>query len=102
VKHQYFGDVNDYRKYGLLRALQTPGTLSLAVGWMLSSDDLERFVLSLMPPTVRKDWKTAFADIEARVALLQDPAKLVSERVISELEGNERFYMLTKPYRPRL
>ena len=43
-----------------------------------------------------------FADIEARVALLQDPAKLVSERVLSELEGNERFYMLTKPYRPRL
>ena len=43
-----------------------------------------------------------FADIESRVALLQDPAKLVSERVISELEGNERFYMLTKPYRPRI
>ena len=40
----------------------------LAVGWMLSSDDLERFVLSLMPPTVRKDWKTAFADIEARLS----------------------------------
>ena len=42
-----------------------------------------------------------FSDIEGRVALLQDPAKLIAERVISELEGTERFYMFTKPYRPR-
>jgi hypothetical protein len=39
VKNQYFGDVNDYRKYGLLRALQKPGDLKLAVGWMLTPDD---------------------------------------------------------------
>jgi predicted PurR-regulated permease PerM len=40
----------------------------LAVGWMLSSDDLERFILSLMPPTVREDWHSAFADIGARLS----------------------------------
>lgn len=39
MKHQYFGDVNDYRKYGLLRALQAPGGLSLSVSWMLTPDD---------------------------------------------------------------
>lgn len=39
VKNQYAGDVNDYRKYGLLRALQSPGELSLSVGWMLTADD---------------------------------------------------------------
>jgi hypothetical protein len=39
LKNQYFGDVNDYRKYGLLRALQSPGQLTLAVGWMLTPDD---------------------------------------------------------------
>lgn len=39
MKNQYFGDVNDYRKYGLLRALQGAGNLSLAVAWMLTPDD---------------------------------------------------------------
>ena len=39
MKNQYVGDVNDYRKYGLLRALQKPGNLSLAVAWMLTPGD---------------------------------------------------------------
>lgn len=43
----------------------------------------------------------SFADISARVPLLQDPMKLITDRVVSELMGNERFYMFTKPYRKR-
>lgn len=39
MKHQYFGDVNDYRKYGLLRALQSSGDLALSVAWMATPDD---------------------------------------------------------------
>lgn len=39
MKNQYFGDVNDYRKYGLLRALTGLGELSAAVCWMLTPDD---------------------------------------------------------------
>jgi hypothetical protein len=39
MKNQYFGDVNDYRKYGLLRALTGQGSLSTAVCWMLTPDD---------------------------------------------------------------
>lgn len=39
MKDQYFGDINDYRKYGLLRALQTGSCLRLLVGWMLTPDD---------------------------------------------------------------
>jgi len=42
--------------------------LLLAVGWMLSSDDLERFVLSLMPAATRSDWSDAFADIGGRLS----------------------------------
>jgi hypothetical protein len=38
MKSQYFGDINDYRKYGLLRAL-TNGELKTAVCWMLTPDD---------------------------------------------------------------
>ncbi len=39
MKNQYFGDVNDYRKYGLLRLLAGQGGLSTAVCWMLTPDD---------------------------------------------------------------
>jgi hypothetical protein len=37
VKNQYFGDINDYRKYGLLRGLAASG-LRVAVCWMLTPD----------------------------------------------------------------
>jgi hypothetical protein len=38
MKHQYFGDVNDYVKYGLLRAFAAAG-FSLGICWMLTPDD---------------------------------------------------------------
>ena len=40
----------------------------LAVGWMLSEGELERFVLSLMPPHAREDWSSALADISAKLS----------------------------------
>jgi hypothetical protein len=39
VKNQYFGDVNDYRKYGLLRVLWRETGLRCLVSWMLTPDD---------------------------------------------------------------
>ncbi len=39
MKNQYFGDVNDYRKYGLVRALTGQGKLSSMVCWMLTEDN---------------------------------------------------------------
>lgn len=39
MKNQYFGDINDYRKYGLLRSLQSDGHGTLLVAWMLTPDD---------------------------------------------------------------
>jgi len=39
VKHQYFGDINDYRKYGILRGLTASSGLKLGVAWMLTPDD---------------------------------------------------------------
>jgi len=39
MKNQYFGDINDYRKYGLLRAIIQAGKLSALVAWMLTPDD---------------------------------------------------------------
>lgn len=40
----------------------------------------------------------SFQDITNRIALLQDPKKLVVERIMIELQGNERFYIFVKPY----
>ena len=39
MKNQYFGDVKDYWKYGLIRALSGCGKLETAVCWMLTPDD---------------------------------------------------------------
>jgi len=39
VKHQYVGDINDYRKYALLRALAQGGANRIGVCWMLTPDD---------------------------------------------------------------
>jgi hypothetical protein len=39
LKNQYFGDVNDYRKYGLLRALSSVTGLPVGVCWLLTMDD---------------------------------------------------------------
>jgi hypothetical protein len=39
MKDQYFGDVNDYRKYGLLRAILAGTNIRLGVCWMLTAPD---------------------------------------------------------------
>lgn len=39
MKNQYFGDINDYRKYGLLRAVLQASGVRMLVAWMLTPDD---------------------------------------------------------------
>ena len=39
LKDQYVGDINDYRKYALLRALSADGANRLGVCWMLTESD---------------------------------------------------------------
>ena len=39
MKNQYFGDVNDYRKYGLLRCIAEATGLPIGVLWMLTEND---------------------------------------------------------------
>jgi hypothetical protein len=42
MKDQYFGDVNDYRKYGLLRLLIETSGLKLGVCWLRTQPDFRR------------------------------------------------------------
>ena len=39
MKHQYFGDINDFWTYGLLRHLQRQFDWSIAYFWLLTPDD---------------------------------------------------------------
>jgi len=39
MKSQYFGDVNDFRKYGLLRTIQRASNLCIGVCWFLTAND---------------------------------------------------------------
>jgi len=39
VKNQYVGDINDFRKYGLIRMLTGEGELRSGICWMLTRDD---------------------------------------------------------------
>jgi hypothetical protein len=39
MKNQYFGDINDFRKYGLLRVLHRVTQLRVGVCWFLTEDD---------------------------------------------------------------
>jgi len=39
LKNQYFGDINEYFKYGLIRRLTDGGKIRTAICWMLTPDD---------------------------------------------------------------
>ena len=39
MKNQFFADVNDYRKYGLLRTLVGTGEMKAAICWTLTNND---------------------------------------------------------------
>ena len=39
MKNQYFADINDYRKYLLLRSISDSGKIKIAICWMLTPDD---------------------------------------------------------------
>lgn len=39
MKEQYVGDISDYRKYALLRALSAGGANRIGVCWMLTPSD---------------------------------------------------------------
>lgn len=39
MKHQYVGDISDYRKYALLRAMSSDGANRIGVCWMLTHSD---------------------------------------------------------------
>ena len=57
MKNQYFGDISDYLKFGLLRALQSTGLHRLLVAWMLTPDDNRKDGLFRFLKIISETWK---------------------------------------------
>lgn len=103
MKNQYFGDVNDYLKYGLIRALLAPANLGLFVGWMLTPDDgssdgkFRRYVME--PECWRHHDPTLYAHLSESlagapspaVALIEQADVLPGARYFSELVPDDRW-----------
>jgi putative nucleotide binding protein len=73
-----------------------------------SSLNIRMHMLEMLPGIGKKHLKAildareekpfeSFSDISSRVALLQDPVKLLTDRAMMELRGESRFYILTRP-----
>jgi hypothetical protein len=73
MKDQYFGDVNDYRKYGLLRVLSGVTQLPIGVCWMLTAPDGRsdgEFRRYLERP---ERWRRYDPELYDRLRLLREP-----------------------------
>jgi len=88
MKNQYFGDINDYRKYSLLRLLSGNGELSTAVCWMLTPDDLRpdgHRIEYLHEPARWRKFDPAVFD------LLRDEVVQRERRKVSSIEKHDLF-----------
>lgn len=94
MKNQYFGDINDYKKYGLIRQLSGFGDIPTSICWMLTPDDQRpdghRIHYLLKPETWRGFDPVVFDHLHKHVIERK-------HRAVSSLEGdrvlpNCRFY----------
>lgn len=75
MKNQYFGDINDYRKYGLIRYLTDFGRLTTAVCWMLTPDDGRtdgKFTAYLQEPEKWKHFDPPLYDTLSEIVVTQN------------------------------
>ncbi|RUM99167.1 hypothetical protein EET67_03080 [Pseudaminobacter arsenicus] len=79
VKHQYVGDISDYRKYALLRMLSAGGTNRIGVCWMLTPSDGSSDgskLTYLQQPERHRHFDTELFDILAHAAAKPDRRRL--------------------------
>ena len=87
MKEQYIGDVNDYRKYALLRLLAKEGGVKVGVCWMLTQPDGRKDggKLAYLTDTKRR-WD---APDESLFNLLKGVTGCSESRCISELQKQQ-------------
>lgn len=84
MKNQYFGDINDYRKYGLLRAISRVADFRTLVVWMLTPNDGGtdgKFTDYLYKPT---KWSRYDPSLYAHLC---DMLRAVEERSVENIKG---------------
>lgn len=86
MKNQYFGDENDFRKYGLLRLLCRPQKLTLGVCWMLTEPDVRRdgeFRTYLDGPGIYRECDSALFD------WLKEKEEVRGDRNVANIEKTD-------------
>src|SRR5262245_48777377 len=86
VKHQYFGDENDFLKYGILRGL-VQNDVRLLVAWMLTHDDGRtdgKFIDYLHHP---KRWRHHDPDLFDFLKQVSDTGAVRSTRPMESWSG---------------
>ena len=94
MKNQYFGDIYDYIKYGLLRQLSCYGKVSTVVCWMLTENDDGRDghrVNYLQDPEAWRAFDTPVFDC-LRTAVLDRKERNIRAVEESGLLSNTSFY----------
>ena len=92
MKNQYFGDINDYKKYGLLRILSNDREIKIGVCWMLTDADRRsdgKFIDYLnkpdkwrvFDPPLFDSLKNCFAKPEKRNVLWAETANIIPSAI---------------------
>jgi len=97
MKNQYFGDVNDYCKYGLLRCLAGKGVLRVMMAWMLTEDDDSRDGRNLAYLTKPQQWRISDPDLFDTLSILHS-----TQIARSVLYAEERDFIPGAVYHSRL
>ncbi|MGA3208402.1 MAG: hypothetical protein ABSE05_11345 [Syntrophales bacterium] len=63
MKNQYFGDINDFKKYGLLRLVSGCGEIKLGLCWMLTPNDSQSDGRLLDYLNGKKHWREFDKDL---------------------------------------
>jgi hypothetical protein len=99
VKNQYFGDINDYRKYGLLRTLTGFGRVSTVICWMLTPDDGGsdgKFIRYLNRSSKWRDFDPALFD-KLRDLVVVEGVRDVRSAARARLLPNAKFFTAVLP-----
>jgi hypothetical protein len=101
LKNQYFADINDYRKYGLLRTFQSTGIGKLLVAWMLTPDDGRQDGRSRSYLKEARSWRRYDPELYERLVFLlkSEAAPEVSLIERSGLLQNTSYYSALVPDR---
>lgn len=94
MKNQYFGDVNDYRKYGLLRLLSGYGQFRVGVCWMLTEDDGRtdgKFISYLDMPQLWRQYDPSLFDLLHKCVILDRGRNVTLVESAQTLPGAEFF-----------